>query len=185
MEILEIIGFITGAWGVYLTLKERLLCFPVGLANVLISLYLFYYQKLYADAIQQVVYIFLLSYGWSQWKRGTADSDQIRISRSSLSFFLLSISAGAVIAIALGYLLEVYTDATFPWIDSCATAAAFVAQWFVAKKKIENWILWIIVNITYISIYAYKGLWFYVLLFVIYLLLSFWGYRRWKKEAAL
>lgn len=182
MEILEILGFITGAIGVYLTLKEKLLCFPVGLANVAISLYLFFEQKLYADAIQQFVYIILLSYGWYHWKHGKEKNHSVSITKSSLSFFVSSLTGGIIVAFLLGYFLREYTDASFPWIDSSATAAAFVAQWFVAKKKIENWILWIFVNLTYIAIYAYKSLWFYVLLFIIYLLLSFWGYRSWKQQ---
>ena len=182
MEIIEIFGFITGVVGVYLTLKEKLLCFPVGLVNVILSLYLFYVQKLYADAIQQFVYIILLSYGWYHWQHGKEKDNSVSITRSSTSFFISSLTGGVLVAFLLGYFLKVYTDASFPWIDSSATAAAFVAQWFVAKKKIENWILWIFVNLSYIAIYAYKSLWFYVLLFIIYLVLSFWGYKSWKQQ---
>ena len=70
MSQIEIIGFVFGIAGVWLTIKENLLCFPVGLINVIVSLILFFQQKLYSDAIQQMVYIFLLSYGWYKWISG-------------------------------------------------------------------------------------------------------------------
>jgi len=77
-----------------------------------------------------------------------------------------------------------YTDASLPYWDATATALSFAAQWMIAKKKIENWLLWIIVNIMYVGIYLYKGLFLYTILFAIYLLLAIMGWREWKKSLA-
>lgn len=182
MSGVEIAGFIFGVIGVWLTLRENVWCFPIGLANVILSLYLFYQQKLYADSLQQFVYIILLGYGWFKWWRGNDTDKKLVVSTSNSS--LLFICAGAFIActLLLGVLLSKFTDATFPWLDSTATSLSFVAQWMIAKKKIENWLIWIVVNIMYIGIYLYKDLWLYSVLFFIYLLLAISGYLKWRKS---
>ena len=182
MNWLEIIGFICGIAGIVLTLKENFWCFPVGLVNVILSMFLFYTQQLYADTLQQLVYIILLFYGWYRWVNGDSNSKRIPITLSSIKLliccFLVWLGATALLAI----LLTQYTNASAPWPDSAATSLSFIAQWMVAKKKLENWLLWIAVNILYIAIYLYKDLNLYALLFAIYLGLAIWGYIQWKKE---
>src|SRR4051812_42910496 len=88
MNAMEIAGFIFGVAGVYLTLRENVWCFPVGLINVLLSLFLFYGQKLYADALQQAVYIILLTYGWWQWLHGENKNHFLNISRSNVTLLM-------------------------------------------------------------------------------------------------
>lgn len=181
MSILEIVGFIFGIAGVFLTLKENVWCFPVGLINVTISLFLFYDQKLYADSLQQSVYIVLLTYGWFIWLHGENKKPPVvskmdaRLKVNCLFIWL----AGTFI---LGFLLATYTDASTPWPDSAATVLSFIAQYLVAKKKIENWLLWIVVNIAYIMIYIYKDLYLYAVLFALYLVLAIVAYFTWKKQ---
>ncbi len=181
MSTLEIIGFICGVLGVYLTLKENIYCFPISIINVSISLVLFYSQKLYADSIQQIVYFFLISYGWMKWDT-SKNKVFIQVSKSSKKQLINVVLIAIVISLLLGSLLQHFTDASFPWIDSSATAASFVAQWLIAKKKIENWVIWMLVNITYIGIYINKHLYLYAILFFIYFALAVWGYSSWKKQ---
>ncbi len=180
MNTLEITGFLFGIAGVVLTLKENVWCFPVGLINVIVSLILFYNQKLYADSLQQLVYIALLTYGWFQWLHGV-NNNAIKISDSSkrliVQCLIIWLSGTAI----LGFLLHQYTDASTPWPDSAATVLSFIAQWMVARKKVENWLLWMVVNAAYISIYIYKNLPLYAVLFAVYLILAIAGYRSWKK----
>ena len=182
MNWFEITGFICGIAGIVLTLKENIWCFPVGLANVILSLFLFYSQQLYADTLQQLVYIFLLLYGWYQWGKNNNVSSQLPISQSSskliLYCFLVWLGATGILAFTLTH----FTNAAAPWPDSAATSLSFIAQWLIAKKKIENWLLWMVVNTLYIAIYLYKGLNLYTFLFAIYLCLAIWGYMQWKKE---
>ncbi len=182
MNWIEIAGFIFGVAGVWLTLRENVWCFPIGLVNVLLSLFLFYQQKLYADALQQFVYIILLSYGWFYWITGNNSQKQLKISNSNSNLLFLCLVTFLLCTLILGTLLSQYTDATFPWLDSTATSLSFVAQWMIAKKKIENWLIWMVVNIMYIGIYIYKDLWLYSLLFFIYLLLAISGYLTWRKQ---
>ena len=182
MNWLEITGFICGIAGIVLTLKENIWCFPVGLANVILSLFLFYSQQLYADTLQQLVYIILLLYGWYHWGKSNNVSRQLPISQSStkllLSCFVVWLGATGILAFVLIH----FTNAAAPWPDSAATSLSFIAQWMIAKKKIENWLLWMVVNTLYIAIYLYKGLNLYTFLFAIYFCLAIWGYMQWKKE---
>lgn len=181
MSWLEITGFVFGIAGIWLTLRENPWCFPTGLVNVTLSLFLFYDQHLYADALQQFVYIILLSYGWHNWLNGNKGS-LLLISRSSRALLTRCLILWVCGTIFLGFLLSNFTDAATPWPDSAATVLSFIAQWMIAKKKIENWILWVFVNVTYITIYIYKDLYLYAILFALYLLLAIWGYIYWKKE---
>jgi nicotinamide mononucleotide transporter len=180
MSLAEVAGFIFGIAGIFLTMKENPWCFPVGLANVIISLFIFFGQKLYADALQQVVYIILLTYGWWNWLHGPVKSSlPVTVSDARLLIRLLLIwIAGSV---SLGWVLHRYTDASTPWPDSIATVLSFIAQWMIARKKLENWILWMIVNVMYISIYLYKDLYLYAVLFSIYLLLAIKGHLIWRQ----
>lgn len=181
MNELEAAGFLFGVAGVVLTLKENVWCFPVGLINVAISLFLFYNQKLYADSIQQSVYIILLTYGWFRWLHGEK-KNVLQISTSSLQLLITCLFIWIGGTFILGYLLHNYTDASTPWPDSAATIMSFIAQWMVAKKKLENWLLWIVVNIAYIAIYVYKDLMLYAILFFVYLILAVAGFYAWRKE---
>lgn len=183
MVALEFIGVISGIAGVWLTMKKNSWCFPVGLINVIISLYLFFQQKLYADSLQQLVYILLLIYGWMNWNKMNVLSDR-KIIISQLSHPEKAVGLLAILCstLLLGKLLETYTDATMPWLDSFATSCAFLAQYLIARKKIETWMLWLIVNGIYIGIYFQKELYLYLVLFIVYGILSVIGWKSWKAE---
>jgi nicotinamide mononucleotide transporter len=182
-EILEWTGFVTGIAGVWLTARKNIWCFPVGLANVTISLFLFFDQKLYSDVVQQGFYIVLLSYGWYRWATGKTDraSDVSFMTYGERWFALLFI---LIMALSMGSFFHYFTDADLPYLDATATSVSFVAQYLIARKKIENWFLWIIVNLMYIGIYFYKDLDLYVVLFLIYLSLAVAGWISWNKSLA-
>jgi len=184
ISVTEIIGFVFGVAGVFLTIRQNIWCFPIGLINVTVSLVLFFQQKLYSDAIQQFVYIILLSYGWYKWVRGEDKSRELKISFSSFKLLATLLLLCIFFSAGVGMVFKKYTDASLPYWDATATALSFAAQWMIAKKKIENWLLWIIVNIMYVGIYLYKGLFLYTILFAIYLLLAIMGWREWKKSLA-
>jgi nicotinamide mononucleotide transporter len=181
MSPLEVVGFIFGIIGVYLTLKEQVWCFPIGIINVTLSLFLFWQQKLFADAFQQFIYIILLSYGWYKWINKSNSNNQTTIQHIPLKIFLKATVLTILFSITLALYLANYTEASFPWIDSFATGFSFLAQWMIARKYLENWLVWIPVNITYILVYWYKDLPLYLILFVVYLCLAIYGYQQWKK----
>ena len=180
MSTLEIVGFISGFGGVFLTVKKNKWCFPIGIINVILSCFLFYESRLYADSLQQLVYIPLLIVGWLNWNTNTNDEfivEQLH-KKEIIIYFSLFVSSG----ILLGYLLKTFSNASFPWIDSLATTASFLAQYLIAKKKIENWIVWMAVNVVYIIIYLQKDLELYAVLYIVYLILAIQGYYQWRKH---
>lgn len=179
--MLEWVGFFTGTAGVWLTSRQNPWCFPVGLVNVMVSLFIFYGQHLYADALQQLVYTILLSAGWYSWTHEKKDVSALRISRYGTVGRLIILCAVISVTLLLGNVLDRYTDASFPWVDSFATAMSFTAQFLIARKKIENWLLWIPVNLIYIGIYLQKDLYLYVLLSTIYLGLAINGLLAWDR----
>jgi len=181
MSLIEITGFIFGITGVWLTLKQNIWCFPVGLINVLISMILFFDQKLYSDSLQQFVYIFLLSYGWYKWHRGEHNI-LLPVTRSTYRLLVMMSAAVILVSFLMGFLFKKYTNAEVPYLDATATTLSFAAQWMIARKKIENWLVWMVVNIMYIGIYIYKNLFLYAILFFVYLILAIAGYLEWKKQ---
>jgi len=180
MDTLEIVGFVSGFAGVFLTVKKNKLCFPIGIVNVILSCFLFYESRLYADSLQQLVYIPLLIVGWFNWNANTNNEFIVeRLHKKEIViYFSLFVSSG----ILLGYLLKTFSNASFPWIDSLATTASFLAQYLIANKKIENWIVWMAVNVVYIIIYLQKDLELYAVLYLVYLILAIQGYYQWRKH---
>ncbi len=178
----EWIGFVFGVWGIILGIKEKLLYYPVSLVNVVVSLYLFFNQKLYSDAIQQIVYISLLSYGWVKWSRGERPETKLNVTHASQKVIFRLLFLIAAYTFITGTLFKNYTDASLPYWDALATALSFAAQYLLAEKKIENWLVWIDVNIIYIGIYFYKGLPLYTILFSVYLFLAVAGYFKWLRH---
>ena len=183
LKFLEIIGFLSGILGVWLTMKKNRWCFPIGLINVTLSLYLFFLQGLYADSLQQIVYIILLLYGWYTWNTTRSETQPPlvigRLNSKEIFFTLLII---AITTLLLGTTLAEYTDAKLPFLDSFATSCAFIAQYFIARKKIETWILWMIVNVIYVGIYLNNEMYLYVVLFGIYGILTVMGWNSWRTE---
>ena len=183
LKFLEIIGFASGILGVWLTMKKNKLCFPIGLINVSVSLYLFFMQGLYADSLQQIVYIILLLYGWYTWNTTASETQRLlvigRLNSKEIFFTILFI---AITTRLLGTTLAEFTDAKLPFLDSFATSCAFLAQYFIARKKIETWILWMFVNVIYVGIYFNNEMYLYVVLFSIYGILAVMGWNSWKTE---
>ena len=178
---LEIIGFITGVLGVWLTIRRKILCFPIGIINVLIYAYLFQSEnvRLYADALLQIIYLILLIYGWMVWNRSKNEKEEIRTVSILLAKKLVII--GVLSTIALGVFLSHYTNASLPYLDAILTIISLIAQWMIAKKMIENWLLWIVENTIYIPLYLYKGLAFTSILYLLFLILAINGWYNWRK----
>ena len=143
---------------------------------------LFLDVRLYSDAIQQIVYISLLSYGWVRWTKGERPETKLNVTHASQKLIFRLLFLIIAFTFVVGTLFKNYTDASLPYWDALATALSFSAQYLLAEKKIENWLVWIDVNIIYIGIYFYKGLPLYTVLFTIYLLLAVAGYFKWMNH---
>lgn len=184
-SLVEIIGFIAGIAGVWLTMKVSVWNFPIGLVNVIASLILFYRTQLYSDTFQQVVLTVLLLYGWYKWTLGNRKNsthEELKVTTSSLQLLIVLLIIASIGSASTGYLFKKYTDASYPYWDATGTTLSLIGQWMIAKKKIENWLLWILVNILYVGIYYFKHLHLFMILYAVFLAMAVAGYYEWKKR---
>ena len=175
---------LTGLAGVWLTIRQSIWCFPTGIVNVALYAWLFFSPgiQLYADALLQCVYVFLLVFGWIRWTESQKNAARVspqKIDSKNLSkLFLVNLFA----TILLASFLQRFTNASYPWLDSTLTCLSLSAQWMIAKKYIENWIVWIVVDIAYLPLYYFKHLPLTAILYGLFLLMAFRGYNEWKRK---
>ncbi len=182
MTVAEIAAVILGLISVYLVTRQNVWCYPLGIISVFIYLFIFFEVKLYADMGLQLFFIVLQVYGWYQWLYGGADHSALRVTRAHRSIHGWTVIFTAAATAGLGYILHRNTDASIPFLDSFLAALSMAAQWMMAKKYIENWILWMAVNIGSIGMFGYKELYLTMVLYGVYLVLAVVGYIEWQRS---
>lgn len=176
---LESASFVTGALCVWLTVKQNIWNFPLGLINVATFCVVFFQSRLYADAGLQVVYFGLGVVGWYLWLCGGANRTALKVSRASV--WELSLICVFIAAATLGLwsmLAQVGGSASF-W-DALTTSISLASQWLLNRKRLENWVGWIIVDIIYVPLYIYKDLYLTAILYGLFLLMAVMGLRAWS-----
>ena len=175
---------ILGILGVWLMIRESLWAFPVGLVQVCLSAWVFFEARLYADMGLQAVFFAVLAYGWWHWTHPDGHArGELPVSGLSLRGRLGSISAGLVCTALWGWCLSRYTDAAMPYRDAFITAFSIVAQWLQARKKLENWHAWILVNATAAPVYWLNGLYWFAFLYTLFLFMALGGFIEWRRSA--
>lgn len=180
----ELFAFIFGLIAVYFNTQENVLGWPTGIIGVVLSGIVFFQAKLYSDLSLHVIYVILGFYGWYEWLYGGKNKSELKVSTLSRSLLAALIVLGAIGTAGIGYFFDTYTDADLAYWDAFTTAYSLVGQYMLARKKIENWILWIIVDAVASGIYIYKELYLLALLYFLYLGLATYGYLNWKKSMA-
>jgi nicotinamide mononucleotide transporter len=179
---LEIVATTTGLLSVWLTAREHIGAWPVGLINVGCFFFMFGEAKLYADMSLQVFFFILSVYGWVVWltKREGA---KVRPTRT-ITKGLAALLAVLVVAVTVlwGYVLQQYTDASIPYADAFIATLSLAAQYLLSSKILENWLIWVVVDVLSVGMYLYKGLHAIAFLYVIFLLIAAAGYFSWKRE---
>jgi nicotinamide mononucleotide transporter len=176
----EILGFVTGAACVWLTVRNRISNFPVGIANSAFFLVLFLAARLYADAGLQVVYIVLGFIGWWQWLYGGKAHSARRIERASRTSLLVCLIFVVAATWGLTELLRAVDDVA-PFWDALTTALSLAAQYLLNVKKIETWFFWIAADVIYIPLYATKRLDLTAIVYVLFLLMCLRGLVEWQR----
>jgi nicotinamide mononucleotide transporter len=188
MSPLEIVAAVFGAVSVYLSARQRLASWPTAIVNVLLSAVVYHRARLYSDAGLQLVYFALSVYGWYEWKYGGANRTELPVARTPRSRAPLLLALGAAGAVALGVLTTRYTDVLqhnrpwVPWTDAALTAASLVAQWMMTRKLVENWLVWVAVDVVYVPLLAYKGLYAFAALYAVFLALAVKGWVDWRRD---
>lgn len=163
----------------WLVIRQHVGCWAAGIASTLIYGVLFLRAALYAAALLQLFYVAVAVYGWWQWSR---PARPLVVSRWPLRRQLQAALLVVVAGLVHGALLARFTDAALPFVDALLAWAAVCATWMVARKLLENWLWWFAIDSLSIWLYAQRGLWLTVLLFMAYLLLIIRGYASWRRE---
>jgi nicotinamide mononucleotide transporter len=154
---------------------------PLAILSSLMYFALFWRSKLYGDASLQIFFAVVALWGWYQWLRGhRADGSALRVTRLTRRGLALTVVACALLWPATGFFLKTFTDTDVPWWDAFPTAASLVGQFLLGRKFIENWAVWIVVNVVSVGLFAYKGLWLTVGLYSVFIALSWVGWKEWK-----
>ena len=181
---LELVAVVTGFACVWLAARESLWNFPIAIFSCLLFVVVYFRAKLYADCGLQGLFILLSGYGWYQWLYGGRDATELRVTHAQGREWLLGAAFAAVFTLGFGYYLRYHTDAAFPYIDSFTTAGSIVAQYLLTRKRLENWLLWLLVDVIYVPMLWYKDLYFVSLLYFLYLIVAAYGYWQWRRELA-
>ena len=180
MSSIEIVAAVFGVISVFLSVRQNIWSWPTAIVNVGLYIIVFYNSKLYADTGLQVIYVVLNAYGWYHWLYGGKNRTELSVSRTSARLWLLLVALGATGTALIGTLLSQKTDAALPYIDAATTSTSLVAQWMMTRKLVENWIIWVAVDVVYIGMYIYKSLFVTAVLYLIFLILSAMGYVQWR-----
>lgn len=180
--VVEIIAVAFGLVSVWSMKKENILAFPFGIINVLIYVYICFVSKLYAYASINVFFAVMSVYSWYNWSRKDQNKENIKISSCSLKELILDIAALGFFFIILRILLIKYTDSIVPTWDALTTAIYIIAMWLLARKRIENWIGWIIGDTISIGLFAYERLYFSSFQFLVFTIIAILGFIEWRTK---
>lgn len=180
----EVLGFVSGAWCVWLTVKERVLAWPVGLVNSGSWLVLFAGSQPYTDAGLQIVYLVLGCLGWWWWVHGGTDRTELRVARTSRPAAVALAVGGVAVTGFLTWVNATFTATDVPLADAATTATSLVAQLMLCRKLLGNWLVWIVVDVAYIGLYAYKGLWLTAALMPVFIAMCIRGHVSWRRSWA-
>lgn len=179
VEIAEIVVFVLNMLFLWLLMKENIWCWPAGGIASVISMVLFYNGKLYAEAVLYFYYVVMAVYGFVTWKR--KGNERVQIHRESW------VKQGVVALIALsgtfalGWFFSHYTDAAYPYFDAATTMFSFAATWYEARKVLQTWYYWVVINAVSVYLYQLRGLDILALQMVIFALMSIAGLISWNR----
>ncbi|HAK50706.1 MAG TPA: nicotinamide mononucleotide transporter [Gammaproteobacteria bacterium] len=184
-SILELTAVIFAIAYLLLAVKENILCWYAAFISTAIFLLIFWQVKLYMESGLQVYYLAMAVYGWYQWTRGGTQQSGITISTWPIEKHLLALATVLIATMVSGYLLSENTDARLPYLDSFTTWASIVTTYMVAKKVLENWIYWFVIDSVSIFLYLHRELYFTALLFAAYIIIVVFGFATWFKQYRL
>ncbi len=194
---LEKSATILGVLGVWLMIRRSLWAFPVGMAQVTLSAIVFRDYHMYADAALQFVFFAALAYGWWHWLYGGGgkaaaraeegaraeggEKNTLPVTRLPSSQWSAWAAAGAVGAWTWGWFLDARTDADMPYWDATIASFSLVGQWLQARKKLENWAVWIAVDVLAVGVFWVKELYWFSFLYGLFVFMAIGGHREWLK----
>ena len=179
--IIEGVGAALAIAYLLLALKQNKLCWFAWIASSILYLYVMYQAGLYMESLLQVFYLCMGFYGLSQWTKTINNNQNTYVDLWSIGNHIFAISLVIVLSFLSGILLSNFSNAALPFIDAFTTWGAIMASYMVAKKILENWIYWFVIDFISVFIFASRGLYFTSALFITYLVIIYFGYKSWSK----
>ena len=164
-----------------LAIRQSIYCWSAAIIGSSIYLVLMFQVGLYMESALQIFYIAMALYGWHHWNHGSAHGKSLLVVSWPLAFHILPLITIVTLTVLSGYLLSVFSNASLPYADSFATWGAIAATWMVARKVLQNWHYWFVIDSVSFVIYVSKGLWLTAFLYLFYLVLIVVGLRSWRE----
>lgn len=181
-KAIELFGAITGLLYLYFSIKRIIWLWPLGLLTSATYIIVFFSAKFYADMGLNVYYLVISVYGWIFWAREKESSNDQKVFLYDRYQLLLALTAIVVIFGMLAFVLIHFTDSQIPYWDAFTTAGSIVATWMLARKILQHWIIWIVVDVVSAGLYLHKSLYFTFVLFVVYTIMAVVGFIQWRKQ---
>lgn len=184
---LELLGVIIGIIYLWLEYRASIYLWIAGIIMPAIYIFVYYRAGLYADFGINIYYLVAALYGWFAWRTGFAlfgkrdEKKELVISHTPRRHWPAIVAAYLIAQLFIAWLLINYTDSTVPWADSFTTALSIVGMWMLARKYIEQWWVWCIVDVACSALYIYKELYFTAMLYAVYAIIAIFGYCKWKR----
>ncbi|WP_411279095.1 nicotinamide riboside transporter PnuC [Gemmatimonas sp.] len=180
----ELLGFITGVLNVYLVTRENIWSWPLGVLNALLYIVVFARSGLYSDTGLQVVYFVLSFYGWWHWLRGGPKHASVVVTRTSAKLALTLATLGFVCWMLVFTITSRIPGSKLPLLDAALAVSSLIAQWMMTRKLLENWAIWIVLDVVYVGVFLVRDLRLTALLYAVFLILAVIGHIEWKRSYA-
>ena len=184
MSLIEIVAAAITLWSIWLATKEHIWYWPTGIVSLVLYTWTFFQAKLYGETLLQIVCLALMIYGWYEWLHGGTNRTELPVALTPKRAWPPLVSIGVAGSAATALLMKRYTDNPSPYIDAAILVFSLVAQLMTARKWLENWLLWVVINVVSVFLYVKRGLYPTAVLYVALLILAVQGYRDWKRSLA-
>lgn len=182
LNYFDLIGAFLSLWCTYLFINTDPKAWPLSALALPFDAYAYLEKGLYGDLLLQGVYLITTLYGWHQWRHGGKDKKQLPISTVAKEKILVTLGLTVVAILLVHYFLASYNQASIAWLDAITTVLSLLGQWLLCNKKLETWIIWLIVDALYFYLYAIKGLPFHALMVSVYFAMAIIGWLKWKAQ---
>ena len=179
--LMEITAVVFAIIYLLLAVKQDVRCWYAAIFSSFLYFFIMMSANLYMEAYLQIFYIFMAIYGWFQWNKISENKSKFIVRTWSIKQHLIVISSVISLAYISGSLLNIYTEAALPFIDALTTWGAIIATYMVAKKLLENWIYWFVIDSISVLLFMSRGLYLTSVLFFVYLIIIYYGYKSWTK----
>jgi nicotinamide mononucleotide transporter len=182
-HVVELLGVVSALVYLYFSILQKIWLWPWGIVTSALFVWIFFDSKFYADMGLNIYYVLISLYGWYHWMNGKAKTKrELPVSRLMRVQGIRLLVFSLLLSVLSAFVLIRFTDSPVPYGDAFTTAFSITATWMLARKILEHWLVWVVVDLVSAGLYLYKELWLTAGLFVLYALLAITGYREWQKK---